>query len=104
MRLEGFQILLAHAAQRGGIALARALAGQPADLEIFQPLGVALHAQRPVAVFGLDVMVPQAGVFQHMAVGVDGAPILQMMNMLEMMNRTGIEYRSHYRSSPAIRP
>ena len=98
MRLESFQVLLAHAAQGGGIALARALAGQSADLEIFQPLGVALHAQRAVAVLGLDVVIPQAGVFQHMAVGVDGALVL------EMMNRTGIEYRSHYRSSPASRP
>ena len=98
MRLESFQILLAHAAQGGGIALARALAGQAADLEIFQPVGVALHAQRAVAVLGLDVMIPQAGVFQHMAVGIDGALVLQVMN------RAGIEYRSHYRSSPAIRP
>ena len=98
MRLESFQILLAHAAQGGGIALARALAGQPADLEIFQSLGIALHAQRAVAVLGLDVVIPQAGVFQHVAVGVDGALVL------EMMNRTGIEYRSHYRSSPASRP
>jgi len=70
----------------------------------FQAVGVALHAQRAVTIFGFDVAVPQARVFQHMAVGIDGAPILQMMNMLEMMNRTGIEYRSHYRSSPAIRP
>ena len=54
--------------------------------------------QRAVAMLGLDVAVPQAGVFEHVAVGIDGAA------MLQVMNRTGIEYRSHYRSSPAIRP
>jgi len=69
-----------------------------ADLEIFQTVSVALHAQRAISVLGLDVAVPQARIFQRMAVGIDGAL------MLEAMNRTGIEYRSHYRSSPASSP
>jgi hypothetical protein len=50
MRLEGVEVLLAHAAERGGIALARALAGYAADLEIFQAVSVALHAQRAISV------------------------------------------------------
>src|SRR5882672_2074975 len=100
MRREGFEILLAHAAERGGIALARALAGHAGDLEIFQALDIAFQAQRAITIPGLDVVVPQACIFQHVAVGIDGARVLQVMN------RTGIEYRSHgrsslYRSSPA---
>ena len=98
MRLEGFEILLAHPSQGSGIALAGALAGLAGDLEIFQAIGIALEAKRAIAILGFDVAVPQAGVFEHVAVGVDGAL------MLQVMNRTGIEYRSHYRSSPAIRP
>jgi len=93
MRREGLEILLAHAAERGRIAAARALARPAADLEIFQPVFVALQAQRAVAILGLDVMVPQAGILEHMAVGIDGAAVLQVMDA------TGIEYGPHQRSS-----
>ena len=49
VRSEGVEVLLAHAAERRRIALAGALAGHAADLEILQPVGVAPDAQRAVA-------------------------------------------------------
>src|SRR4029450_11423245 len=45
---ESSQLLLPHAAERGWIAAARALAGLAADLEILQAILVALHAERAV--------------------------------------------------------
>lgn len=103
MRREGFEILLSHAAQRGRVALARALAGSATDLEIFQSVGIAFQAQGAVAILALDVAIPQAGIFQHATVGVDGTRVLQAMSCTE------IEYRpqgrsSRQRSSPAISP
>src|SRR5690242_4859175 len=93
MRREGLELLLAHAAQGCGIALACALAGPTGNLEIFEPVGVALHAQRAVTILRLDIAVPQARILEQMAVGIDGAAKLQMMNGL------GIEYRTHACSS-----
>jgi len=98
MRREGLEVLLSHAAERGRIAAPRALARPPTDLEILQPVLVALHPERAIAMPGLDVMLPQAGVLEHMAVGIDGAAVLQAMDA------TRIEHGPHQRSSPAIRP
>ncbi len=96
MRREGFEVFLAHAAKRCRIAAARALARHAANLEILQAVLVALDAERAVLVLGLDVVVPQSGVLEQMAVGIDGAA------MLQVMNRAGIEYRTHRRSSLTV--
>jgi hypothetical protein len=43
-------------------------------------------------------MLPQAGILEHMTVGIDGAAMLQAMDV------PWIEHGPHQRSSPAIRP
>src|SRR5215510_10901356 len=96
MRRERVEVLLAHAAQGGGIALARSLARPAVDFEEFQPVGVPLHTQGTVAVPGFDIVVPQGGILQDVAVGIDGAWVL------ETMDGGGIEDRSH-RNSPAMK-
>ncbi len=98
MGREGLEVLLSHAAKRGRITAARALARHAADLEILQAVLVALDAKRAVAVLGLDVVVPQRGVLEQVPVGIDGAA------MFQTVNRTGIEHGPHQRSSPSIRP
>jgi hypothetical protein len=56
--------------------------GHAVDFEILEPLLVRLHADRIGAVLGLAVLLPTFSRFQDVTVGIDGAGIFQLVNIL----------------------
>ena len=63
----------AHRGESAEAAAAEDLRGLAADFEVFEALGVVADSDGAVLELGFDIAVPEAGVFEDVAVGIDGA-------------------------------
>src|SRR5581483_2361771 len=73
-----------HFAHLGNVAEVAATVdtrGDAVDFEIFEVVLVGFQANRAIAILGLAVALPQGLVLEDMAVGVDRARILQLVNL-----------------------